>query len=149
MQLFHRNRPRRGSESQCCFSKCIQYVRSDHDRRIEHSGIRALAIIGWIRKFLHSLEGFPTQTALASGAPPQTPMGELKALPHTVIPPGWAPPPAPSRDGSAYGSAPPPPPPPPPNCPCWIRYWHLPVCPTIHIVLATPLHWIEGLHVEL
>ena len=29
------------------------------------------------------LEGFPMQKALASGAEPQTPMGELPALPHT------------------------------------------------------------------
>ena len=36
-----------------------------------------------VLQLLRSFGGFPTQKALASGAPPQTPMGELPALPHT------------------------------------------------------------------
>ena len=39
--------------------------------------------------------GFEAKNVKASGAPPQAPMGELTALPHTpLLVSGWAPPPA-------------------------------------------------------
>ena len=52
-------------------------------------------------KFFHCaantliFSGFEAKNVKASGAPPQAPMGELTALPHTpLLVSGWAPPPA-------------------------------------------------------
>ena len=45
--------------------------------------IKAGSVIILSLQFLRSFGGFSNAKALASGAPPQTPMGELPALPHT------------------------------------------------------------------
>ena len=82
-------------------------------------------VITFLEQFLRTFGGFSTQKALASGAEPQAPLGELTALPQTPWLGGrGAPLPHPPRGGSASSFAPPPatPSPVPPPVPIsWIR----------------------------
>ena len=71
------------------------------DDRYEARYRNKLRCLSRVCKFFHCaantliFSGFEAKNVKASGAPPQAPMGELTALPHTpLLVSGWAPPPA-------------------------------------------------------
>ena len=70
------------------------------DARYEARCRNKLRCLSRVCKFFHCaantliFSGFEAKNVKASGAPPQAPMGELTALPHTsLLVSGWAPPP--------------------------------------------------------
>ena len=69
------------------------------DDRYEARYRNKLRCLSCVCKFFHCaantliFSGFEAKNVKASGAPPQAPMGELTALPHTpLLVSGWAPP---------------------------------------------------------